>query len=342
MTSTETSRIPAYDRISANGMRQWFEQMSQRGLLFHPEDSAETIIAPDGSRLFTDVESAQADAILKDMFDQHGNRVIDMCYPIFMRMAHAPTRGVSPGVSLQEKAIGVTRDLLEAGVIERARRAQTDIHRVDAFRAQQVRLEEQLAYFSGPDVDLGSPASLLRLGGMLEGLRQLQIIGVFKDLEKPPSPAAWPIGPPEMAKYREISGQVAAVLEAAEGAAPTLADSGQRAVGVLADLLAIATTDDWNGSGRLDSALADARDVVEAALGAERVAFSQQAFDAYDGASFWSEDEGWTELSRASIYREAVCARMSLPTAGSDDARWVSMPEAMALRDGIELEGPRP
>lgn len=101
----EISRIPAYDRANPDGMRQWFEQMSQRGLLFHPEDSAETIIAPDGSKLFTDVESAQADAILKDMFDQHGNRVIDVCYPIFMGAGRVEDE---PDPALEEEHEGMT------------------------------------------------------------------------------------------------------------------------------------------------------------------------------------------------------------------------------------------
>jgi len=82
------SRIPAYDRTNADGMLVWFSEMAQRGLLFHPEESARNIIrVEDGMPLFVEAESEAADKVLTEMFAEHGDKVIEACYPIFMRMA---------------------------------------------------------------------------------------------------------------------------------------------------------------------------------------------------------------------------------------------------------------
>ncbi|MCX7556144.1 hypothetical protein OS187_04800 [Xanthomonadaceae bacterium JHOS43] len=64
----------------------WFAEMSRRGLLFHPEDSPESIIeCASGSRVFTDAECEESGNILRAMFAEHGDGVIDACYPVFMR-----------------------------------------------------------------------------------------------------------------------------------------------------------------------------------------------------------------------------------------------------------------
>lgn len=83
-----TSRIPAYDRADSNGMSLWFSRMAVHDLLFHPEDSPESIVrANDGRRVFTDIECREISNILSSMFNEHGNGVIEACYPIFMRKA---------------------------------------------------------------------------------------------------------------------------------------------------------------------------------------------------------------------------------------------------------------
>ncbi|MCW4455775.1 hypothetical protein OK348_13365 [Flavobacterium sp. MXW15] len=83
-----TSRIPAYDRTHPNGMQKWFVAMAKQDLLFHPEDSATQIIhLPDGTPLFTEAEAAEADGVLVEMFAEHGNKVVDSCYSIFMKTA---------------------------------------------------------------------------------------------------------------------------------------------------------------------------------------------------------------------------------------------------------------
>lgn len=79
------SRIPPYDPASSTGMRDWFQTMGDRGLLYHPEDPANDVIsARTGERLFTDEEAAEADSILAAMFREHGHDVFAAAYPIFM------------------------------------------------------------------------------------------------------------------------------------------------------------------------------------------------------------------------------------------------------------------
>ena len=86
-----TSRIPTYDRTHSDGLRNWFLAMAVQDLLFHPEDSATQIIrVSDGTPLFTNEESAEVDRILAKMFAEHGDKVIEACYPVFMRQAGFP------------------------------------------------------------------------------------------------------------------------------------------------------------------------------------------------------------------------------------------------------------
>lgn len=81
-----TSRIPNYDCKNPDGMLIWFSEMANQNLLFHPEDSPETIINLTNEQpLFTSSECAEISMILTDMFAKHGDEVIEACYPIFMR-----------------------------------------------------------------------------------------------------------------------------------------------------------------------------------------------------------------------------------------------------------------
>ena len=81
-----TSRIPVYDSSNPDGMSLWFTEMAERKLLYHPEESAwEILNVSDDERSFTDEECVLLDSILKKMFEEHGEGVIDACYPIFMR-----------------------------------------------------------------------------------------------------------------------------------------------------------------------------------------------------------------------------------------------------------------
>jgi len=80
------SRIPDYSEHSFDGMLYWFASMSERGLLFHPDDPADEIYEiATGEATFTPAESLQANEILKAMFNQFGDKVYEAAHPIFMK-----------------------------------------------------------------------------------------------------------------------------------------------------------------------------------------------------------------------------------------------------------------
>lgn len=80
------TRIPAYERGNPDGMAIWFAEMANRNMIFHPEDAPETIEA-NGVPVFSEPECKKIKAILAQMFAEHGDRVTEACYPIFMRKA---------------------------------------------------------------------------------------------------------------------------------------------------------------------------------------------------------------------------------------------------------------
>jgi len=80
------SRIPNYSDHSFDGMLHWFATMSVRDLLFHPDDPAETIqVIATGEPTFSPEEASEANAIMKSMFSEFGDKVYDAAYPIFMK-----------------------------------------------------------------------------------------------------------------------------------------------------------------------------------------------------------------------------------------------------------------
>lgn len=82
------SRIPDFANKSHEGMSRWFSEMALRGLLFHPEDSAESIIhVATGEPLFRPDECTKLDTIMADMFDRFGDDVCEAAYPVFMHAA---------------------------------------------------------------------------------------------------------------------------------------------------------------------------------------------------------------------------------------------------------------
>lgn len=85
------SRIPDFTDKSHEGMSLWFSEMSLRGLLFHPEDRAESIIhISSGERMFRPDECAKLDVIMDEMFDRFGDEVCEAAYPVFMCAAGMP------------------------------------------------------------------------------------------------------------------------------------------------------------------------------------------------------------------------------------------------------------
>lgn len=103
-------------------------------------------------------------------------------------------------------------------------------------------------------------------------------------------------------------------------------DLHDRAVSTLCSLLEISRGDGWDlGSDALDEALSDAREIVGEALGDEVVVFSQEEFER-DGTGFWSNEEGWTELDLATVFRERKRQGVQLPM--PSDACWLPYAEA--------------
>jgi len=75
-TSAAAGRIPAFDNVTLEGMKQWFIEMAERGLLFHPDDApAEIIHGANCDRTFTDEECATLEPIMARMFAEFGNDI---------------------------------------------------------------------------------------------------------------------------------------------------------------------------------------------------------------------------------------------------------------------------
>ena len=82
----EASRIPDLTENTFDGMLWWFAEMSQRELLFHPDDSPDQIVnIRTGEPTFSAEECGKVESILSRMFDKFGNDVHEAAYPIFMR-----------------------------------------------------------------------------------------------------------------------------------------------------------------------------------------------------------------------------------------------------------------
>jgi hypothetical protein len=83
-----TSRIPALNDTSFDGMQAWFAQLSTRGMLFHVDDEpAEIINVGTSERIFSDEEAAVLRAAIAELFSKHGDDVYQAEYPIFMKAA---------------------------------------------------------------------------------------------------------------------------------------------------------------------------------------------------------------------------------------------------------------
>lgn len=82
----KASRIPDFANKSREGMSIWFAEMSQRGLLFHPEDAPGDIFGiATNERTFTPGECTKLDGIMAEMFATFGDGVCETAYPIFMK-----------------------------------------------------------------------------------------------------------------------------------------------------------------------------------------------------------------------------------------------------------------
>ena len=81
--------IPNLQDSSMSAMDHWFASMAAEGLIFHPEDAANSIVYISNGKPFFSVEAAaKAQGILDELFLQFGDEsVIEMAYPHFMQAA---------------------------------------------------------------------------------------------------------------------------------------------------------------------------------------------------------------------------------------------------------------
>jgi hypothetical protein len=90
---TTTSRIPEVPNGSYFAMNRWFYKMYLAGLLYHPDEPAETIVEiATGEPTFTPEECIKLNKAVSVMFERHGDAVYDC------------------GLSHFHKALGITPD----------------------------------------------------------------------------------------------------------------------------------------------------------------------------------------------------------------------------------------
>lgn len=78
------TRIPGFQPRTFEEMSQWFGHLYSSGLLYHPDDPAETIVRVNsGDRLFSDEEAIKLNQYLAWMFRQFGDGVYEAAYSYF-------------------------------------------------------------------------------------------------------------------------------------------------------------------------------------------------------------------------------------------------------------------
>lgn len=88
------SRIPEIKVINKRNMYRWFSKMSDRDLLFHPDDDPATIVnIRTGVRVFSKDEVRHLRELIDGMFARQGNIVYDAAYPVFMSVFREVVNG---------------------------------------------------------------------------------------------------------------------------------------------------------------------------------------------------------------------------------------------------------
>ena len=78
-------RIPAIRVINNRNIRLWFLKMSDRDLLFHPDDDPASIMnIRTRVKIFSRQEVRYLRRLLAEMFARQGNKVYDAAYPACM------------------------------------------------------------------------------------------------------------------------------------------------------------------------------------------------------------------------------------------------------------------
>ncbi len=80
------SYVPTCNDFSFDGMLHWFAAMSQKDLLFHPDDDPATIAySESGKPVFSRRDVAVLRLMLATFFKLHGDDVYEAAYPVFMQ-----------------------------------------------------------------------------------------------------------------------------------------------------------------------------------------------------------------------------------------------------------------
>ena len=83
------SRIPRFQPRTIGDVHRWFAEMDAAGLLYHPDEPAETIVLiTSDQRMFTDEESVALNRIVGGMFKRFGDRVYEVGAIFFMHRVH--------------------------------------------------------------------------------------------------------------------------------------------------------------------------------------------------------------------------------------------------------------
>lgn len=92
------TRIPTFQPQTCEEMSQWFGHLYSSGLLYHPDDPAETIVRIDsGIRLFSDKEAIELNQMLARMFEQFGDEVYEASYRYFHHWMHGAAQHQGAG-----------------------------------------------------------------------------------------------------------------------------------------------------------------------------------------------------------------------------------------------------
>lgn len=83
------NRIPDLSGTDIKAIGHWFSEMADKGLIFHPEDPADSIVfIKSGEPFFTKEEALKAQSILDECFAKFGDEEVNSAaYPHFMRAA---------------------------------------------------------------------------------------------------------------------------------------------------------------------------------------------------------------------------------------------------------------
>lgn len=89
------SRIPQLTETTFDGAYEWFTEMANRDLQFHPEDDpAQIFVIATGERTFTPIEVDEINAVFDQLGDTIGSDMImDAAYKVLLKTLDWPVDG---------------------------------------------------------------------------------------------------------------------------------------------------------------------------------------------------------------------------------------------------------